>query len=47
MANQESEVVVRPGSLLRELAPGRVGEEVSLCDAHLLFLLRSGVYGGR
>lgn len=45
MSHQQAEVVIRPGSLSRELAAGTVGEEVGLSDAHLLLLLRSGVDG--
>lgn len=39
MADEQAEVVVGPGSLPRELAPGGVGEIIGLRDAHL-FLVR-------
>ena len=40
MTDEQSQVMVGPGSLGGKLAPGTLGEVISLRDAHLLFLLR-------
>lgn len=42
VTDQNAEVMVRPGSLLGELATGGVSEVVGLRDAHLLLLGRWG-----
>lgn len=38
MTDEQSQVMIGPGSFGGELAPGTLGEVVSLGDAHLLSL---------
>ena len=39
MADEKAKIVISLGSLFGQLAPGGVGQVVSLSDAHLLLLL--------